>query len=86
MALVDFSISDEQNSFHVSNIQLTTEWKQVTIWFSDLKPTNEQLKNKVTLNLNRTHEFGFGSVNEGGAVGGLGIEILVDTLRVEGKK
>jgi serine/threonine protein kinase len=88
VTLVDFFISDDMNTFHVPNIQLSTDWKLCSYRFTEFKPFNNQaIQNKSTINLNRIHEFAFGPTTEGGGAGnGVGYEIIVDSLRVEGKK
>jgi len=85
--LVDFFIHDDMNTFHIANIQLGTEWKLLSYHFSEFKPYNPlAVQNKASLNLNRIHEFSFGPTTEGQGGGGIGYEMLVDSLRVEGKK
>ncbi len=85
MALVDFYLYDDMNTYFVSE-KLSTDWKLCTYRFPDFKPlNNDAIKNKTPVNLNRIREFAFGQSNDSSG-GGIVCEIQVDSLRVEGKK
>jgi len=82
---VDLYLMDDMNTFVVTNVQLTPDWKLHQFRFGEFKPYNDNAKqNKAALNLNRTREFGFSPTSDSG--NGIVQEFQIDSLRVEGAK